>query len=160
MVPLPPRRPADLGVAAPAPVTGSVTPAPAQAAPAQQQGGDLLGEIGGFLESLFGGAFGGGGQSQYPGYEWDALQGWVPTGGKDNAGMMNAARGALAPPAAPDAPQRSVAPVPVPGSGMGMPNLPAPTGAGFGGQRIDLSSAGIPSDFAVPPKTAPGGFGK
>jgi hypothetical protein len=159
MVPLPPRRPADLGVAAPAPVSGSVTTAPAAAQ--QQGGGDLLGEIGGFLESLFGGAFGGsGGQSQMPGYEWDALQGWVPSAGKDNAGMMNAARGALAPPAAPDAPQRSVAPVPIPGSGMDMPNLPTPKGAGFGGQRIDLSSAGIPNDFATPPKTAPGGFGK
>lgn len=163
-VPLPPRRmdgaPPTMAPVANPSVTASVTPAPVQANPAAAQQGDILSEIGTFLEGLFGGAFGGGGQSQYPGYDWDALQGWVPTAGKDNAGMMNAARGALMPPAAPDAPQRPVAPVAVPGNGMNMPKLPAPTGAGFGNQPINLSSAGIPNDFAVPPQTAPGGFGK
>jgi hypothetical protein len=124
-----------------------------QAPPAQ---GGILDQLGSLLEGIFGG----GGQSQMPGYEWDALQGWVPTAGKDNAGMLNAAQNALMPPAAPDAPQRPAAPVPVPGNGMNMPKMPAPNGAGFANQPIALSQPSIPNDFAVPPKSTPGGFSK
>lgn len=57
-------------------------PAQTQAAPAlnSQQinptESDILTEIGGFLGNLFSGAFGQ--DTQYPGYKWDALEGWVP----------------------------------------------------------------------------------
>jgi hypothetical protein len=42
-------------------------------------GGNILDDIGGLLENLFQGAFGGQ-QAAPPGQTWDALQGWVPSG--------------------------------------------------------------------------------
>jgi hypothetical protein len=153
MVPLPPARPpqAELDKMA-APVAA---PAAKPAALAPQQEGSILDEIGSFLESIFGGS---GGQSQMPGYQWDALQGWVPTAGKDNAGMLNAAQNSLAPPAAPDAPQRPVAPVPVAGDGMKSPALPGPGGAGFDAKPIQLQPAAIPDAFGGAPTGKPGRF--
>jgi len=67
----------------PAKLEASVAPAPqTQAAPAinSQQintgESNILDEIGGFLGNLFGGAFGQ--ATQYPGYKWDSLNGWIP----------------------------------------------------------------------------------
>jgi len=122
-----------------------------QAPPAQ---GGILDQLGSLLEGIFGG----GGQSQMPGYEWDALEGWVPTAGKDNAGMLQAAQNAIAPPVAPNAPQRPVAPVPVAGDGMGMPKMPAPNGAGFANQPIQMQPAAVPDAFGGAPTGKPGRF--
>jgi hypothetical protein len=64
------------------PAPAAVTPAAKPAAPALNseqipQDTNFLDEIGGFLESLFGGAFGG--QQAPAGQTWDALNGWVPS---------------------------------------------------------------------------------
>lgn len=153
MIPLPPRRPPQSELMPPTAPAAVQQPTPQQ--PAQQ--GGLLDAIGGILEQMFGGVSSGAGQSQYPGYEWDALQGWVPTAGKDNAGMQAAARAAIAPPAAPDQPKVPVAPVAVSGNGMESPQLPMPKGAGFGSQPIELSTP--TADGALtPPTGAPGRF--
>lgn len=77
--PIPPRRPAQ------AEIDQLAATQARPAAPAVNNEGpmDLLGglsslgpEVGMFLQDLFGKAFGG--QPSYPGYSWDALEGWVP----------------------------------------------------------------------------------
>jgi len=105
----------------------------------EQGGGNLLDQLG----SLLAGIFGGGGSSERPGYEWDALQGWVPTAGKDNAGMMQAAQGALSHPDPISAPAR-----PVPAAPAAMPKtaLPAPN-KGIANQPYDLPPVSVSPDM-------------
>lgn len=78
--PLPPRRRPQSELNALA-QTQAQPAAPVQPTGLRSEGSmDMLGglgdEIGKFLEGLFGKAFGG--TPSYPGYQWDALEGWVP----------------------------------------------------------------------------------